>query len=451
MNFRRDESGNVLVIVALCATVMLGFAGMGLDVGLLYRTRQKVQSAADAGAIAAAISTLYGGSTANAQSAAYAATAENGYTNGALIGGQAISVTLSTVSFNGASGYSQVVVNAPNPTNFMKLFGFNPVWVSATGVAGPALIGTDCGNLNNPGTDWTFGGSNYIKANCGFTVNSTSNKAVVIKDCGGAGKTSYTYLNIVGDISQHGGCNYPVVTGAPQGTNPWGSNSLTGPSIPSSCTSTFPASGTGAITITGSNVATYSGGPASGVVCFTSPVTLGGGAGDTFTMPGSAGGVVYVFENGVTIAGNSNVTFGTGTCNSSGTTCSTSLGAMMEITCPVSGSCSSAFNTPGAASTLSIYAPTVGTSYLNGIAILQPPADTNQLNLVFGSTSTLNLDGYIYAPTAALNMQDQGGGVLATGMVLGSITPGSNSSITIHSYDQANTGTTLNRAVALVE
>ncbi len=468
MDFRKSESGNVLVVTALCMTVLMGFAGMAVDVGMAYHTRQRVQTAADAGAIAAALSNFNGGS---GTAAAYTAVQQNGYP------GTSTDVTVTyPVSFNGINGFTQVTVVEPRLTSFMRVFGFNLLSVSATAVAGPALVGSGCMDLTGTtGTDFNFSGSNYLNLNCGIYVASSSNNAVNVQDCGGSNKTTYTYLEILGGISQHGGCNYPAVTGVQPNTNFWGNQ--TGPSIPGDCSPghTFPLSGTAPITITGSNVSTYSDSATNGVVCFTSPVTLGGGAGDQVNFSGSPGGVVYVFENGVTIAGNSSVQFGMGGCTVSGSsaTCTTSAGAVMEITCPpgTSGNCPSAFNTPGAASSLSIYAPTQqpGTplwdSYLNGIAILQPAIDTNTLNLVFGSTGggsggsgvagtgagALTIDGYIYAPTASVYMQDQGSGVLATGMVVNSIAPGSNSSVTIYSYDQANSGTTLNKVVTLVE
>ncbi|MGA9060635.1 MAG: hypothetical protein WB341_03115 [Terracidiphilus sp.] len=97
---------------------------------------------------------------------------------------------------------------------------------------------------------------------------------------------------------------------------------------------------------------------------------------------------------------------------------------------------------------LSVYAPTSGP--YNGIAIFQPTTNTNELQIQFGS-STQALDGYIYAPGTEVYMQDKGGGVSALGLVVGQLD--SNSTLTINnaSYDQANSGTTLNKAVTLVE
>ncbi len=124
--------------------------------------------------------------------------------------------------------------------------------------------------------------------------------------------------------------------------------------------------------------------------------------------------------------------------SSTGTFSNTS-GAVMEI---YGGTL-----TQDSSSVLNVYAPTSG-SY-NGIAILQPSTNTNQLQVQFGSNNEI-LDGYIYAPGAEVYLQDNGGGITATGIVANSMA-NQTSSITIPSYDTANSGTTPNRIVTLVE
>ena len=47
----RGERGAVLVLSALMMTVMVGFMGLGLDVGTLYYQRRVMQTGADAGAL----------------------------------------------------------------------------------------------------------------------------------------------------------------------------------------------------------------------------------------------------------------------------------------------------------------------------------------------------------------------------------------------------------------
>lgn len=50
--FKRDESGQVLVIVALSLVVLLGFTALAIDVGMMMHKRAQLQKAADAAALA---------------------------------------------------------------------------------------------------------------------------------------------------------------------------------------------------------------------------------------------------------------------------------------------------------------------------------------------------------------------------------------------------------------
>ena len=51
---KRNEKGQVLVLVALAIFVLLGFAALGIDVGYMYSVRHELQRCADAGALAGA-------------------------------------------------------------------------------------------------------------------------------------------------------------------------------------------------------------------------------------------------------------------------------------------------------------------------------------------------------------------------------------------------------------
>jgi len=180
---------------------------------------------------------------------------------------------------------------------------------------------------------------------------------------------------------------------------------------------------------------------ASGVVCFSSAnVTLSAG----LNLPGSSSGIVYLFENGVTIPTGAAVTFGTGTYNSTTGQYTSTAGATMDLygTGSSAGTLNQASN-----SLLNIYAPTSG-SY-NAVAILQPASNTTTLQVQFGSNNE-TLDGYIYAPGAEVYLQDNGGGVTASGVVANTMFVKS-SSLTIPSYNAANLTTTPLRVVSLVE
>ena len=58
----RDARGQVLVMVALLLTVLLAFSGLAIDVGRQVAERRHVQTAADAGALAACRSLIAGDS-----------------------------------------------------------------------------------------------------------------------------------------------------------------------------------------------------------------------------------------------------------------------------------------------------------------------------------------------------------------------------------------------------
>lgn len=59
-----DESGNVMVLVALSMVVICGFAALVIDIGALYLQHQQAQAAADAGALAGADTLVTATSTA---------------------------------------------------------------------------------------------------------------------------------------------------------------------------------------------------------------------------------------------------------------------------------------------------------------------------------------------------------------------------------------------------
>src|SRR5215469_6949639 len=88
---RRKQAGQALVFAAVGLTVLLGFAGLAVDMGVLRYEKRLQQTAADAAAVAGAsnLASASGGWLQGAQAAATA----NGYTDNA--GGSASSCTAS--------------------------------------------------------------------------------------------------------------------------------------------------------------------------------------------------------------------------------------------------------------------------------------------------------------------------------------------------------------------
>ncbi len=167
------ERGQAMIFMVLCLTVMLGFLSLAVDVGLLFRSKRVLQTAADSGAIAGALEANYGDMTAAAQ----AATAQNGVTNGS--GGATVKVNSPPVygAFAGKSGYVEVIVSQSQPTFFMKLFSRSSMAVSARSVAALTpgqfcvyTLGT-VGGASVPGID-NIGIEFLYLPHCGLVDNS---------------------------------------------------------------------------------------------------------------------------------------------------------------------------------------------------------------------------------------------------------------------------------------
>jgi hypothetical protein len=434
----RSEEGQTLVLTALCMTAMLGFMALSVDVGVLFRAKRCLQTAADSAAIAAAQDYMWNQSATTAKVAGKAASSTNGYTDGT----NSVSVYINVPPANGpnagVAGFAEAIVAQPVGMGFMGMFGRGSVSVTARAVAAAPNNGSACiWLMGNSGTDLDIQGSYDIEApGCGIYVNSPSNNA--LKVTGGGGTVNAAFLDVVGNNSGNHSTS-PTADTLNSGvrSSPWGN--LSGPSYPSACSITSTLT-----SITTANVASVSGSATNNVVCFTKAVTLNNGV----VLPGAANGVVYVFENNVTIATGATVTLGSGTV-SPATGCTTNcvfsneVGATMELA-------GSATLNQNSNSLLNIYAPATLSSPYDGIAILQPATNTTELQIQFGSNNEV-LDGYIYAPGAEVFMQDSGGGVTASGIVAASMFEKTSQLYIYTNYDTAHSSTTKNRTLTLVE
>jgi Flp pilus assembly protein TadG len=135
---RARQRGQILVLFALGATVMIAMVGLVLDGGDTYAQRRDQQNATDVAALAGANTFLnFAGTvaakTSAASDAAVAAATRNGYTDGS----DATNVTV-TVSLMSAGARVQVDVTRPHQNGFARIAGFSswPVSVTATAVSG---------------------------------------------------------------------------------------------------------------------------------------------------------------------------------------------------------------------------------------------------------------------------------------------------------------------------
>ena len=424
MKLMKDESGQILALTVLSMTLLIACIALAVDVGVLFRAKRQAQIAADSAAIAGALENFYHGS-ANVTTKGQAAGAANG------IPSADITMTVGpTDGYHTGTAYVEANVYQPTQTVFMDMFVGGKVNVSARAVAGIAF-GQACMYALDPTSAgaFTVKGSTTVSApNCGIQVDSSDSGAFCDQ---GAAKVDSPYINVVGGQSTSGKCGKnsgsPVYSGGDPANDPL---DLTGPIPATACTTGGSGNTVSVPTVTSATTIPST----AGVTCFSATnVTL-----SNVTLPAG----IYVFENGVQISGNVTVTGGT-----------------MDI---YQGSFA---NNNG---NLNISAPTTGT--YDGIAIMQPASDTtaacqdssikNKINtstclqVQFGSSSATppagNLDGIIYAPTATVYLQDQGGGVQAAAIISYDIYVNSQLTIT-DNYSHAHPGTSPLSHVELVE
>lgn len=419
----KDESGQVLVIVSLSMTVLLGFVGLATDVGVLLHERRTVQSAADAAAIGAATEAQWENSPSSVTSGMWSAATKdatlNGFTpgssNGSTSSGGAtltinITPNISIPGYN-SSGYVQAIAVQNTPTIFMNLFGYHAMNVSATAIASHEVTSNGCiyvldNGGNVPTNTVNMNGHSLISSpNCGMTVNgsvSTSGSSTIDTKFTFASTTDvqpdpFAYLQQT--------ANQPTV---PSGTAPGGNCTLPANLTDSSlthCLYDYNCGG-GACAITGnlqSNTLYY----------YDLPVQIAQGASvtgveDTIYLTGSAASAApYLdFMNGglkITPPGITSIP-------SSPPSTSPALTDCTKDTDPVCG--------------IVIDAPTDGLS--SGTYTCSSGAGNNAGNpgaiyFDFGSSTTY-LYGIMYAPAMQLFVQDQGSSTyLYTNLVIGNI------------------------------
>ena len=154
------QSGQALIAVAFGLVVLLGAAGLAVDMGYLRYQKRLEQSAADSAALAGATERAFGG---NFDLAAKTDSGSNGFADGV----NNVTVTVTPTTYNGNPNAVQVQVAAVQPIFFMKVFGLaNPtVTANATAVfkGGQNCIYSLNGDLQNSHT--------LDVPNCGIVSN----------------------------------------------------------------------------------------------------------------------------------------------------------------------------------------------------------------------------------------------------------------------------------------
>jgi putative Flp pilus-assembly TadE/G-like protein len=188
------ESGQVMVLASMALVIIMGFAALAVDVGMLWSQRRQMQTAADAGSLAGATALRYNQSY---SSAAADTLKLNGFTNGQNGVTVAVNNPPTSGTYSGDSKYVEVVVQQPEPTYFLRVLGYNTTTVSARAVSS-SITSPNCIYALDPiasGAIHTDGGD-VLTSSCGVIADSTSSTAIT-----SSGAVTAPAVGVVGNYS----------------------------------------------------------------------------------------------------------------------------------------------------------------------------------------------------------------------------------------------------------
>lgn len=133
---RTDESGQALVMSVAAMVVLIGFAALALDVGDAYGDKARAQRAADSAAIAAASVLANDGGETAAASAAMTWADENGFNDADSSVEVIVNIPPEFGPYAGDPTFTEVIINHEAEARFAKAFGINLWDVQARAVAG---------------------------------------------------------------------------------------------------------------------------------------------------------------------------------------------------------------------------------------------------------------------------------------------------------------------------
>jgi Flp pilus assembly protein TadG len=349
-----DRRGAVAAATALLVPVLLGFVGLGTEVGIWMYARQSLQSAADGAALSAAVN-VAAGSTSKTVDEATAALAKYGYVGGT--GGVTVAVNQppTTGNFSTNNKAVEVIVGQPQPRLFTAMFLGSDVVARARAVAMAGVAGNACVLALDsivPGAVTVVGNPTVNLTGCSVAVNSSSGSALTL---GGSAQMVADSVNVVGGVS--GSSKLTTTNGVTTGGAPT-ADPYAGTPVPTvePCTKTSYSAPSGAL--------------AAGTYC-----------------------------NGLTVNSGSNVTL-SGTYIISGGTLSINGGATVSgtgVTFVLTNNASVSIN---GNATVSLSAPTTGS--LAGLVMFVDPASTSTPTFKINGGAGFNVTGAIYAPTVAV-------------------------------------------------
>jgi len=361
---RARERGQVIPLIAVCLTVLMGFGGMAVDVGYWKYHQREQQNATDAAALGGAQQLGYTScpNPGQAENAALIDSSANGFDNTGNV-----QVTIQNPPNSGPYAGDDCAVLAQITTKkvssfFARLFGFPDMQESTMAVAVVRANNPGCLYLLDPGATLNLNADVIIAPKCAVYANSsvveTLGSVITVKNFGYAQTLQENLLSlflearpakmlpVVDPCPEITSCAYLAGNPPPSsGCTSFVNNSILPVTVQPGCYSEFennlgivtmnpgmyvftgPVNNTGVITGNGVTMyVTSSGGPVgfNGSVALLAPPTSGVYAGTLlYQVPGntntvrfnvsvslSLAGLVYAPNARGEILGQANITFG---------------------------------------------------------------------------------------------------------------------------------------------
>jgi hypothetical protein len=223
----RDQNGATAITTALVLLVLVGFVGLGTEVGMWYAERRAMQNASDAAALGAGFDIYKNGkkSTGIVQ-AGQADSAKNGFTDGQ----NNVTVTVNYPPKQGKYANKntavETVVSKTRASLFASFFLDGPVDIKVRSVATVKYISVYCilALSEHDEAALLFEGTADVQLkNCGINVNSDDGDGAMTAK--GASVVGATYAEIVGGLNQTNNAELDlgdITTGADAVDDPYG-------------------------------------------------------------------------------------------------------------------------------------------------------------------------------------------------------------------------------------
>jgi hypothetical protein len=215
-NNENRRKGNVLVLTAVSLTVVIGFAAVALDGGLLQHNRRVAQAVADAAALAAADDLFLNWQsnagqdpTGSAATKALANANANGFTNDGSTSTVTVNIPPRSGGHTGLAGHAEVIVVWYQERGFSGLWGSAPIPVTARAVAQgrwtPFRDGILVLDPHASGSLNSNGGGMVSIVNADVIVDSDSPTAVIATGGGLLADPDFYITGIPGTSTSGGG------------------------------------------------------------------------------------------------------------------------------------------------------------------------------------------------------------------------------------------------------